>query len=191
MAALLAPASADPGTLADTLLTRFSTLAGVLSADPSSVTAVSGERAAAWIALISTGMQHALAAQAFDGPVITSSGELARYLRFAQGSAQVEVVRVLYLTARHQLICDEIASRGTIDEAVLYVREVLARALELGAAAIILVHNHPSGDPKPSKADVEMTRRLALTGKGLGIQLLDHLIVARAEMLSFRAQGLL
>ncbi len=136
-------------------------------------------------------MQHALASAAFEGPVITGSDALQRYLQLAQGSARIELVRVLYLTARHRLIRDEIASRGTIDEAVLHVREVLARALELGAAAIVLVHNHPSGDPTPSKADLDMTRRLAVTGKGLGIDLLDHLIIARAGMMSLRAQGLL
>lgn len=163
----------------------------MLSADPASVLVACDARIASWIALLGASLQHALATQAFDGPVITSSDALLRYLSLAQGSAQVEIVRILYLTARHRLIRDEIASRGTIDEAVLHVREVLARALELGAAAIVLIHNHPSGDPTPSKADIDMTRRLALTGKGLGVHLLDHLIVARTEMMSFRAQGLL
>lgn len=172
-------------------LDRFGTLAAVLAADETAIDATCGKRVARWLGLISAGMQHALATAAFEGPVVTSSGALLRYLQLAQGSAQVELVRVLYLTARHRLICDEIASRGTIDEAVLHVREVLGRAIELGAAAIVLVHNHPSGDPTPSKADLDMTRRLAITGKGLGIHLLDHLIIARAEMTSFRAQGLL
>jgi len=155
------------------------------------LTATCGAQAGGWLALVAEGMRHALATAAFEGPVITSSDALQRYLQLAQGSSRVELVRILYLTARHRLISDEIASRGTIDEAVLHVREVLARALELGAAAIVLVHNHPSGDPTPSKADLDMTRRLAATGKGLGVHLLDHLIVARAGMMSLRAQGLL
>lgn len=136
-------------------------------------------------------MRHALATQAFAGPVITSSEALLHYLRLAQGHARIEIVRILYLTARHQLIRDEVASHGTIDEAVLHVREVLGRALELGAVALVVVHNHPSGDASPSKADIEITRRLATTAKGLGISVLDHLIVAQREVTSFRARGLL
>jgi DNA repair protein RadC len=98
---------------------------------------------------------------------------------------------VLHLNARNMLVRDEVMSDGSIDEAALYVREVIRRAIDLGSAAIILVHNHPSGDPAPSRADIDITRRVAEAGKRLGIALHDHIIIAGSGHSSLRAMGLL
>jgi len=103
----------------------------------------------------------------------------------------VEVVRVLYLDKRNRLIQDELQGRGTIDHTPLYPREVVKRALDLGASALIVVHNHPTGDPTPSQADISTTAQLKEAAATLGIVLHDHLIVARHGHASFRAKGLL
>jgi DNA repair protein RadC len=103
----------------------------------------------------------------------------------------VEQVRALFLDSRNRLIADEQQGRGTVNHTPLYPREVLKRALELKAAALILVHNHPSGDPTPSRADIELTRELASAAKALGLALHDHVIVGMGRWMSFRREGLL
>jgi DNA repair protein RadC len=124
-------------------------------------------------------------------PVIGNERAVLEYLLDVQGSEIVEAVRVLFLDARNHLIRDEIATRGSVHEAPIYVREIIARALELGATGIILAHNHPSGDAEPSLTDEEMTASLATAAETMGIILHDHLIVARADHFSFRSAGLL
>lgn len=103
----------------------------------------------------------------------------------------IERVRVLHLNARNMLIRDELMNEGSVDEAPVYVREVVRRAIDLGSAAIILVHNHPSGDPSPSRADIEITRQIAEAGKRLGIAVHDHIIIGTDGHTSLRAQGLI
>lgn len=98
---------------------------------------------------------------------------------------------MLFLNRRNVLIADEVQQKGTVDHTPVYPREVVKRALELGATAIIMAHNHPSGDPKPSKADIEMTKEVAEAGERLGIQLHDHLIMTRSGHASFKEMGLL
>ncbi len=102
-----------------------------------------------------------------------------------------EAFRVLFLDKKNQLIADEILNQGTVDHAPVYPREVMRRALELSAGALILVHNHPSGDPTPSAADVEMTRRIVEAGRALDISIHDHVVVGRADVASFKALGLM
>ena len=116
---------------------------------------------------------------------------LPDYLEADMAHHAVERVRVLHLNTRNMLIRDELVSEGSIDEAAVHVREVVKRAMQLGSAAIILVHNHPGGDPSPSRADIELTRRIADAAKKLGIAVHDHLIIGRQGHVSLRAQGLI
>jgi DNA repair protein RadC len=107
------------------------------------------------------------------------------------GALPREQFRILFLNHKNVLIADEVQQQGTVDHTPVYPREVLRRALELHASAIILVHNHPSGDPTPSKADIDMTRAIQQAAQALNIRLHDHLIIARAEHYSFKSNGLL
>lgn len=104
---------------------------------------------------------------------------------------QIEELRALFLDRQNQLIADEVLSTGTVDYTPVYPREVMKRALTLSASAMIIVHNHPSGDPTPSKADIQMTKQLDEISKSLGIVLHDHLIIARGSEYSFKSEGLL
>jgi len=124
-------------------------------------------------------------------PIIGTSSALRNYLMVDMGSARRERLRTLHLDAANRLILDDETAIGTVDSAPLYAREIVGRAIEVGATSIILVHNHPSGDPRPSTRDVEATRTLADLCSGLDIVLLDHLIVGRGEVVSLRALGLL
>ncbi len=102
-----------------------------------------------------------------------------------------EQVRVLYLDHKNQLILDEVSNHGTVDHAPIYPREIVRRALELSASSVILVHNHPSGDPTPSRADIEVTQAVIAAGRPLGISVHDHLVVGRDGVVSFKAEGLM
>ena len=112
-------------------------------------------------------------------PVLSSWSSVLDYCRAAQAFAAKEQFRILFLDKRNQLIADEVQQEGTVDHTPVYPREVVKRALELSATAIILVHNHPSGDPTPSHADIEMTKQVANVAKPLGVSLYDHIIVGK------------
>jgi DNA repair protein RadC len=116
---------------------------------------------------------------------------LLDYLRADMAHLTIERVRVLYLNSKNMLIRDEIASEGSIDQAAIYIREVVKRAIDLGATAIVLVHNHPSGDSAPSRQDISMTREIADVGKKLGISVHDHVIIGRDGFTSMRSAGLI
>jgi DNA repair protein RadC len=109
----------------------------------------------------------------------------------AMARAQADEFRVLFLDRKNVLIADEVQARGTVDHTPVYPREIIKRALEHGASAIILVHNHPSGDPTPSKADIAMTREIAAAAKALNIAVHDHLVIGRGGHASFKSLGLL
>ncbi len=111
------------------------------------------------------------------------------YLHAEMSHLDTETFRVLYLDRKNALIADEMAGKGTVDHVPVYPREVMKRALELSASAIILVHNHPSGDPTPSEADIAMTTRIATCAEALGLVLHDHIIVGDGRAVSFRAEG--
>ena len=136
-------------------------------------------------------MLHALRAPATEGPIFGNPQVLARYLIAVMGHAPAEQLRVLYLNAKNMLLRDEIAVQGSVTELPILARPIIVRALELGAAGLILVHNHPSGDPRPSKGDIQATRRIAEAAHALEILLHDHIIVARSGWSSFRELGLL
>jgi len=132
-----------------------------------------------------------LRAEVAERPVISSWQKLIEYCTAAIGFSAVEEFRLLFLDRKNALIADEAQQRGTVDHTPVYPREVAKRALELGASAIIMVHNHPSGDPTPSKADIEMTREVQKALAALDIALHDHLIIARGNHASLRSLRLL
>jgi len=126
-----------------------------------------------------------------DKPVLSSSDALGDYLHAAMAHARVEEVRLLFLNAKNMLIANEALWQGSVDEASVHVREVIARAIALGATAIIIVHNHPSGDPTPSNQDIRLTRDLVEAGRHMKVTVHDHLIVGTAGRTSMRAMGLI
>lgn len=183
----------DRDIAAAALLARFGTLRGVLTAPRRELRQAvpQGDAVAAHLGAIRRAMTRVLRSELDDRPLIDSGRALAGYLRLAQGSEPVEVVRAFYLNTGQRLLREEVAARGTIDEAPIYVREIVRRALELGAAGLVLVHNHPSGDASPSRIDIDLTRCLAEACRTMGVTLFDHLIVTAGDCLSFRAEGLL
>ncbi|MBF0325388.1 MAG: DNA repair protein RadC [Alphaproteobacteria bacterium] len=126
-----------------------------------------------------------------DQPVLTRWDQLIDYCNMAMGRLPTEQFRLLFLDRKNVLVADELQQQGTIDHTPLYPREVVKRALELNASALIMVHNHPSGDPTPSKADIDMTRQVRDALKAVGIALHDHLIIGRKGHNSFKSMGLL
>ena len=125
------------------------------------------------------------------GPLLSSWSQVLDYLKAAQGYEQREQFRILFLDKRNRLIADEVQGQGTVDHTPVYVREVVKRALELAATAMILVHNHPSGDPAPSRADIDMTRSIVEAARPLGVTVHDHIIVGKSGHASFKALRLL
>ena len=183
----------DTKPLAKALLREFGSLPQLIAADPESLRRVDGmgETAIAALKIVQATGLRMLKGEFRDKPLLSSWDALLDWLRADMGPIDVERVRVLYLNARNMLIRDELASEGSIDQSAIYVREVIKRALELGASAIILVHNHPSGSPEPSRQDIAITRDIAEAAAKLGIALHDHIIIGGADHRSFRAMGLL
>ncbi|WP_419900436.1 RadC family protein [Roseomonas sp. USHLN139] len=183
----------DTRALAHALLARFGSFARVLSAPVPALLAVEGlgEAGVAALKTVQGAALRLLRAELLDRPVLDSWEALTGYLRAAMGREGVEQFRVLFLDVRNRLIADEALGRGTVNHTPVYPREVVKRALELGATALVLAHNHPSGDVSPSAADVSMTAEVRRAAEALGLVLHDHLIVGAGRCLSFRAEGLL
>ena len=183
----------DVKALAKGLIERFGSIGAAAAAPAAELTAFPGVGAsvALDLNLLHELLQRAARAEFARRPVISSWSALLDYVRTAIQHEPREQVRVLYLDTKNQLIRDEVTSRGTTNHAPLYPREVMRRALELSASSVILVHNHPSGDPSPSRADIDITRAIAAAGKPLGIAVHDHLIIGARGHASLRAQGLL
>jgi DNA repair protein RadC len=183
----------DMKPLARRLLEVFGDFNGVLSAPPARLAAVEGAGEAVVCALkVVEAAAHRLArARVLGRPVLSSWDALVSYCHTAMSHRETEQFRVLYLDRKNVLIADEPQASGTVDHVPVYPREVVKRALELNASALILVHNHPSGDPTPSDSDVAMTFRIRDAAEALGIVLHDHLIVGKSRELSFRAAGYL
>jgi len=183
----------DVKPLAKQLLARFGSLGGVLGATAEELRTVAGVGEAVALDLK---LQHEISLrtareQVARRPVISSWTALLAYVKTALAHEAREQFRVLFLDKKNQLIADEIMNRGTVDHAPVYPREVARRALELSASALILVHNHPSGDPTPSSADVDMTRQIVEAVRPLRIAIHDHLVVGRDGVASFKALGLM
>lgn len=183
----------DTKPLAKTLLREFGSLAQLISADPQSLRRVEGmgDTAVAALKIVHASSLRMLKDQFRDKPLLSSWDALLDWLRADMGPIDIERVRILYLNSRNMLIRDEITSEGSIDQSAIYVREVVKRALELGAAAIIIVHNHPSGNAEPSRQDIAITRDIADAAGKLGIALHDHIIIGGTDHRSLRAMGLL
>jgi len=183
----------DVKPLAKQLLARFGSLGGVLGATPEELRTVKGvgEAVALDLKLLHEAALRMGREQVVRRPVISSWSALLAYVKTALAHEAREQFRVLFLDKKNQLIADEVMNRGTVDHAPVYPREVVRRALELSASAVILVHNHPSGDPSPSSADVDMTRQVVDAARPLRIAVHDHLVVARDGVASFRALSLM
>lgn len=183
----------DVKPLAKLLIARFGDFNGVISAPPARLAEVPGTGAAVICELkIVEAAAHRLArARVMNRAVITSWAQLMDYCKTAMAHRETEQFRILFLDRKNVLIADEVQATGTVDHTPVYPREVVKRALELGASALILVHNHPSGDPAPSGGDVEMTREIRDAVQPLGISLHDHIIIGRKGHSSFKSLGLL
>jgi DNA repair protein RadC len=171
----------DVKPLAKDLLARFGSFAEVISAPRARLAEFDGlgEAAITEFKVVQAAAHRLAKGQVGKRPVLSSWSSVLDYVRAAQAFAEKEQFRILFLDKRNQLIADEVQQQGTVDHTPVYPREVVKRALELSATAIILVHNHPSGDPTPSQADIEMTRQIAAVAKPLGVALHDHIIVGR------------
>jgi len=183
----------DIKPLAKALLARFGSLTGVLSASPEELKTVAGvgEAAAVDLKLLHEATLRLARETVQRRTVISSWSALLGYVRVALANEAREQFRVLFLDKKNQLIADEVMNHGTVDHAPVYPREVMRRALELSASSVILVHNHPSGDPTPSPADIDMTKQIIEAGRSLRISVHDHLVVGREGVASFKALGLL
>jgi DNA repair protein RadC len=183
----------DMKPLAKALIARFGSLAGVLSADRDALVKVPGlgEKSAAALIATKAAALHLVRAQVIDRPILSSSQALIDYCNAAQGFAEIEEFRLLFLDRKNALIADERHQRGSVDHTPAYPREVVKRALDLGASALILLHNHPSGDTNPSRADIEVTKAIGAALKAVGIALHDHVIVGRGRHSSLKTLGLI
>ncbi|GAA3704795.1 DNA repair protein RadC [Sphingomonas cynarae] len=183
----------DTKPLAKALLKEFGGIGGLMAADATALQRVDGmgDTAAAAVRIAQATAIRMIRTEVAARPVLANWQALLDYLRADMAHDGVERFRVLHLNTRNMLIRDEVMHKGTVDQAAVYVREVIKRAIDLGSAAIILVHNHPSGDPAPSRADIDVTRTIAEAGKRLGIALHDHLIIGTGGHVSMRAQGLI
>ena len=183
----------DTKPIAKRLLARFGSFSGVLAAPEARLCEVNGigERTARYLKLIKAAAGRYARDAVVDRPLLTSYQAVVDYVRAAMAFEAREQFRILFLDKKNGLIADEVQQTGTVDHTPVYPREVVKRALELSATAIILAHNHPSGDPEPSRADIEMTARVVEIAKPLGIAVHDHLIVGSRGHISFRARGLI
>lgn len=183
----------DVKPLAKALLTRFGSFGAVLGATIEELAAVPGigESAAMDLKLLHEATLRAGRDKIAKRPVISSWSALLGYVRVALANESREQFRVLFLDKKNQLIADEVMNRGTVDHAPVYPREVMRRALELSSSNLIILHNHPSGDPTPSRPDIDMTKQIVEAGKALKIAVHDHLVVGREGVASFKALGLM
>ena len=183
----------DTKPLAKQLLARFGTFAEVLSAEPERLMEVGGvgEAVATEIKIVHAAAMRLMRGEVLNRPVLTTWNAILDYVRAAMAFSDNEQFRILFLDKKNQLIADEVQQEGTVDHTPVYPREVVKRALELAASAIMLVHNHPSGDPTPSMADIEMTKKIVDAGQRLGLTVHDHVIVGRKGHFSFRSNGLI
>lgn len=182
----------DTKPIAKALIERFGSFEAMVFAEENTLCEVAGVGANTALALNVYGeMIRRQAAQKIRGtPLLDSWKNVLEYCRLNDGYRNTETVHILFMNAKNHLISDEILFSGTIDQAPFYIRDILKRALDVQASAMILVHNHPSGDPTPSAADIDMTRKLAAAADLLKIHLHDHLIIAKGGYTSLRDFGM-
>lgn len=183
----------DMKPLAKKLIKKFGSFGDVVSAEPARLMEVDGvgEVTAAAIKTVQASALRMAQSTVLNRPTLSSSAALIDYCTASMAYNKIEQFRVLYLDRKNTLIADEQQQEGTVDHTPVYPREVVGRALELGASAIIMVHNHPSGDPTPSRADIDMTAKISAAGKSLGVVLHDHIVIGRGQHASFKSMGLL
>jgi DNA repair protein RadC len=183
----------DTKPIAKALMDKFGSYRGVLRADTAALVDVKGmgEAGAVMFKAVVDAAERLAREELINQPILSSWDRLLDYLRIGMASEKTERFRILFLDVKNALIADEEQQQGTVNHTPVYPREVVKRALELGASAIILVHNHPSGNPTPSQADIQMTNTIRDAAKGVNIALHDHIIVAKSGTVSFIDQGLL
>ena len=183
----------DVKPLARALLDQFGDFNGVLSAPPERLSQVPGvgEAVICELKVIEAAAHRLSRARVMQRQVISSWDALLDYCHTTMAHRETEQFRVFYLDRKNVLIADEEQAKGTVDHVPVYPREVVKRALHLNASALILVHNHPSGDPTPSQADIAMTAQVSTAAEALGLTLHDHIIIGKSCELSFRAEGYL
>jgi len=183
----------DTKPLAKALLARFGSFAEVIAAPRTRLLEVKGvgETVVHHLKIVEAAAQRLARTRVINRPALSSWTALLDYCTAAMARSANEEFRVLFLDRKNILVADEVQNRGTVDHTPVYPREIIKRALELSASSIILVHNHPSGDPTPSKADIAMTREVASAAKALGIAVHDHLVIGRGGHASFKSLGLL
>ena len=193
MILFLAHPRGDTKPLAKQLLSRFGSLSGILQADSFSLKEIKGvgETTLAVFKLLLGSINAVQLEKTKERPIIGTSKDVLLYLQGAMAHLQKEQFRIIFLDAKNYVLGDEVQNQGTIDQTSIYPREVVKRALELGAKGLIMVHNHPSGDSTPSTADVDMTLQVKSAAKTLGISLYDHLVIGRGNYTSFRERGIL
>jgi len=183
----------DTKDIAKRLLARFGSFSDVISADEGRLKEVNGvgDSVIAELKLIRAAALRLGKSQLSNRPILSSWNEVISYLTAAQAFQHNEQFRILFLDRKNRLIIDEVQSEGTVNHTPVYIREVVKRALDHSASAILLVHNHPSGDPTPSRADIEMTQQISTAAGPLGITVHDHIIIGRDGHASFKALRLL
>ncbi|HEX5327594.1 MAG TPA: DNA repair protein RadC, partial [Acetobacteraceae bacterium] len=191
MVLFLALPRRDTKPIARALLTRFRSFSSAIAAPLPDLLGVEGlgDAGAAALKLVQAAALRLTRAELVQKPLLNNWDRLIEYLMAALSREPVEQFRVLYLDTRNRLLADEAQARGTVNHTPVYPREVVKRALELHATALILVHNHPSGDPTPSAEDLAMTKEIARAAQVLSVVLHDHVIVGNGRWLSFRRQG--
>ena len=183
----------DTKPLAKALLARFGSFAEVIAAPPARLAEINGAGMSVvqQLKIVEAAAHRSAKTQVINRPALSSWTALLDYCTAAMARVTNEEFRVLFLDRKNVLVADEVQNRGTVDHTPVYPREIIKRALELSASAIILVHNHPSGDPTPSKADIAMTREVVTAARTLGIAVHDHLVIGRSGHASFKSLGLL
>lgn len=193
MVLFLALPRRDTKSVARALIARFGSFANAIAAPAREIAAVDGigEAAAAALKIIQAASLRLARAEIMDRPVLSNWDALMGYLTAVMAREKVEQFRILFLDSRNRLLADEAQARGTVNHTPVYPREIVKRALELHATSLILAHNHPSGDPTPSRDDIAMTGLIVEAARTLSISVHDHVVVGNGKWLSFRQQGLL
>lgn len=183
----------DVKDLAKSLIGRFGSFAEVVHAPEHLLREVEqvGSSTIVELKLVRTAALELMRSEVLNQPILSSWQQVVDYCRTLMGYETREQFRILFLDKKNKLIADELQGQGTVDHTPVYIREVVKRALELSSTALVLVHNHPSGDTKPSRADIDMTRAIEAAAKPLGIILHDHIIVGRGAHFSFRSEKLI
>lgn len=183
----------DVKPLAKQLLVHYGGLSALLTADAENIASRPGmgETSTAALKIVQAAALRLLSEPVRQQPILASWQSLLDYLRADMAHLTIERVRTLYLNSKNMLIRDEVASEGSVDQAAIYTREVVRRAMDLGAAAIILVHNHPSGDSAPSRQDIAMTKDIINAAKAFNIAVHDHIIIGKDGFSSMRSAGLI